>query len=226
MNKINFTLYSDNFELINTIKTTKKRNDFIGKILDFYFLDIEPNFKENSYEKIVWNNISPSIKGLKVKALNGSKGGRPKKNKESKSKTETKTETESKTESESKSNYSYSNSYSNNNSYSNSVNKIIDRLNNLNNTKYRTNSDNTIKLIKARLDDGYTEDDLLMVVEKMSYIWGSEPKKGEKDMRPYLRPSTLFRKSNFENYLNMPVRKKELTTADLAETMNFEGFFD
>ena len=27
----------------------------------------------------------------------------------------------------------------------------------------------------------------------------------KKDMRPYLRPSTLFRKSNFENYLNMPV---------------------
>ena len=95
---------------------------------------------------------------------------------------------------------------------------VISRLNELNNTKFKYKSDNNIKLIKARLDEGYTKEDLLMVVEKMSYLWNKEPKKGEKDMRVYLRPSTLFRKSNFENYLNMPTPRENLTIQDISKS--------
>ena len=219
MNKINFTLYSNIYELIKTIKSVKKRNAFIGEMMAYYFEDIEPSFKENSQESAIWENIRPRIKKLKIKALNGSKGGRPKVDKgKSKPKSKKKSEKESESESLKILDTRYQ--------LLDTINNVIDKLNSLNNTKYKTNSENTIKLIKARLDEGYTEEDLLMVVEKMSYIWGGEPKKGDKDMRPYLRPSTLFRKSNFENYLNMPVREREITTADLAETMNFEGFFD
>ena len=86
--------------------------------------------------------------------------------------------------------------------------RVIDRLNELNNTRYSATSDNTRKFIKGRLNDGYTEEDLLLVVEKMSYLW-HQP--NEKDMTPYLRPSTLFRPTNFENYLNMPVKVKKTT---------------
>lgn len=95
---------------------------------------------------------------------------------------------------------------------------VISKLNELNNTKFKYKSDNNIKLIKARLDEGYTQEDLLMVVEKMSYLWNKEPKKGEKDMRVYLRPSTLFRKSNFENYLNMPMPRENLTIQDISKS--------
>lgn len=95
---------------------------------------------------------------------------------------------------------------------------VISKLNELNNTKFKYKSDNNIKLIKARLDEGYTKEDLLMVVEKMSYLWNKEPKSGEKDMRVYLRPSTLFRKSNFENYLNMPVPRESLTIQDISKS--------
>ncbi len=95
---------------------------------------------------------------------------------------------------------------------------VISKLNELNNTKFKYKSDNNIKLIKARLDEGYTQEDLLMVVEKMSYLWNKEPKKGEKDMRVYLRPSTLFRKSNFENYLNMPTPRENLTIQDISKS--------
>lgn len=95
---------------------------------------------------------------------------------------------------------------------------VISKLNELNNTKFKYKSDNNIKLIKARLDEGYTKEDLLMVVEKMSYLWNKEPKKGEKDMRVYLRPSTLFRKSNFENYLNMPTPRENLTIQDISKS--------
>lgn len=86
--------------------------------------------------------------------------------------------------------------------------RVIDRLNELNNTKYSATSENTLKFIKGRLNDGYTEEDLLLVVEKMSYLW-HQP--NEKDMTLYLRPSTLFRPTNFENYLNMPVKVKKTT---------------
>lgn len=84
--------------------------------------------------------------------------------------------------------------------------RVIDKLNELNNTKYSPTSESTLKFIKGRLKDGYTEEDLMLVVEKMSYLW-HQP--GEKDMTPYLRPSTLFRPTNFENYLNMPIKNKQ-----------------
>lgn len=103
-----------------------------------------------------------------------------------------------------------SNSITNNNIYKN----IINRLNELTNSKFRSNNKSTIELINGRLKDGYTEEDIIMVVEKMCYLWGN-PKKGEKDMREYLRPSTLFRPTNFENYYNKPVNKIN-TTKDLA----------
>lgn len=90
--------------------------------------------------------------------------------------------------------------------------KVITRLNELNNTKYSTTSDSNLKFIRGRLDDGYTEEDLLLVVDKMSYLWNLP---SEKDMRQYLRPSTLFRPTNFENYLNMPIKEQKRTTKDL-----------
>ena len=107
--------------------------------------------------------------------------------------------------------------------YKESCKRVIDRLNELNNTKYSATSKSTLSFIKARLEEGYTEDDLLLVVEKMSYLW-NQP--NDKDMRQYLRPSTLFRPTNFENYLNMPVKEKKLTTRDLASKMDFTDFLE
>lgn len=101
--------------------------------------------------------------------------------------------------------------------------RVITRLNELNNTKYSTKSEGNIKFIKGRLNEGYTEEDLLLVVEKMSYLW-NQP--NDKDMRQYLRPSTLFRPTNFDNYLNMPVKERKLTTKDLASKMDFTDFLE
>lgn len=91
-------------------------------------------------------------------------------------------------------------------------NKVIKRLNELTGAKYKPTTQLTKSYINGRLRDGYTENDLIMVVEKMCYLW-SKPKKGEKDMREYLRPSTLFAPTNFENYYNKPV--KIMTTNDV-----------
>ena len=103
------------------------------------------------------------------------------------------------------------------------VETIISHLNQLANTNFKSSSSSTQKLLKALLKE-YTLEDVLLVIEKMCYLWNKEPKRGEKDMRMYLRPSTLFRKSNFENYLGMKIPEKKITTADIVKNMDFSEF--
>lgn len=101
--------------------------------------------------------------------------------------------------------------------------KIVNRLNELSGASFWHDSKNTRSLIKARFNEGFKEDDFMIVIEKMCYLWNKEPKKGEKDMRLYLRPSTLFG-TKFENYLNMNVQPKEITTGDLVNQFDFSDF--
>jgi uncharacterized phage protein (TIGR02220 family) len=53
----------------------------------------------------------------------------------------------------------------------------------------------TRRLIAARLNDGFTEDDLIDVNRKMCAEWMGG------DMQKYLRPKTLYSAENFENYV-------------------------
>ena len=101
--------------------------------------------------------------------------------------------------------------------------KIVGRLNQLTGASYWADSKNTITLINARVKDGFTEDDFITVIDKMCYLWNREPKKGEKDMRLYLRPSTLFG-TKFEQYLNMYVPQIKLTTGDIVNNIDFSEF--
>ena len=64
-------------------------------------------------------------------------------------------------------------------------------------TRYRYQTESTKRVITARLSDGYTEKDLLTVIDKKTEEW-----KGT-DMEKFLRPQTLFG-GKFENYLNQP----------------------
>ena len=52
------------------------------------------------------------------------------------------------------------------------------------------------KMIVDRIKEGYGKDDFIKVVDNQSREWG-----GDEKMEKYLRPSTLFRKANFENYV-------------------------
>ena len=56
-------------------------------------------------------------------------------------------------------------------------------------------------------DKSSTVEDFKAVIDKKVQEWGAEPKPGEKDMRPYIRPSTLFG-TKFENYLQAPSAKQ------------------
>lgn len=94
--------------------------------------------------------------------------------------------------------------------------KVLDKLNELAGTNFRYSSKSTQAKIQARLNEGYTLDDFIVVVEKKVCDWKNT------DMAKYLRPETLFG-NKFEGYLNE--RPKPITTKDIAKNMNFDDFF-
>lgn len=72
---------------------------------------------------------------------------------------------------------------------------IINYLNKKANTRYRVNNKKTKTLIKARFNEGFTEDDFYKVIDNKVNEWANT------DMNKYLRPETLF-SPKFEGYLN------------------------
>ena len=79
---------------------------------------------------------------------------------------------------------------------------IVSYLNDKADTKYRSTSNKTQTLIKARVNDGFTVDDFKQVIDNKVAEW-----KGG-DMEKYIRPETLFG-TKFESYLNQKVEKKQ-----------------
>ena len=84
---------------------------------------------------------------------------------------------------------------------------IVGYLNEKNGTRYKPDGKDTVKLVKARLKDGYQVADFITVIDNMVARWKGDPK-----MDDYLRPSTLFGK-NFENYLNAKAPRQLARTA-------------
>lgn len=210
--KLSFTLYNEIFRLIDTIQPKEKRNEFIGKVLDFYFKDEKPNFILNSFEEVIWSNISKPIISYKSKVLNGSKGGRPKKT-ESKTESKTEMESESKTTSDV---FVHVNVYDNileNKGYGEKkpFKEIIDYLNQKANTHFKYNSKSTQSKINARLNEGYVLDDFIVVIDKKCDEWLNT------EFEQYLCPDTLFG-PKFEKYLNQkPHKAKKNNKPDWIE---------
>ena len=86
----------------------------------------------------------------------------------------------------------------NNNKYIYS--RVIDYLNQKTGTSYKSTTKSTQSHIKARIDEGFTEDDFIKVIDKKVKEW-----KGTK-WEKYLRPDTLF-STKFESYLNQKVKE-------------------
>lgn len=96
--------------------------------------------------------------------------------------------------------------------------RIIDYLNKRTGSGYRPSSKKTRDLIKARINEGFTEEDFYQVIDKKTADWLSDNR-----MNKFLRPETLFG-TKFESYLNQKAR--EMTTKDLADKMDFSGFME
>lgn len=95
-------------------------------------------------------------------------------------------------------------------------NNIVDYLNLKAKTNYRSTTPKTQSLIRARLNDGFTEDDFKKVIDNKCKEWiGTEFEK-------FLRPETLFG-NKFENYLNANIieRKKNITELKSARMREY-----
>lgn len=76
------------------------------------------------------------------------------------------------------------------------IEEVVNHLNSRAGTHYKATTANTRKLIKARLKEGFTVDEIKLVIDKKCADWLNN-----RDMVQYLRPETLFG-NKFESYLN------------------------
>lgn len=74
--------------------------------------------------------------------------------------------------------------------------EIIDYLNQKTGAHYKATSSANQRLIKARFKEGYKLDDFKKVINNKAFEWQHT------DMWQFMRPSTLFSPSHFDDYLN------------------------
>ena len=72
---------------------------------------------------------------------------------------------------------------------------IVEHLNEVTGSSFRASSQKTVRLLRARLNEGYEVDDFKAVIDVKAREWKDDPK-----MSRYLRPETLFG-TKFEGYL-------------------------
>lgn len=102
----------------------------------------------------------------------------------------------------------------NNNIYIVEIKEIIEYLNKKTGSQYKTTTQKTRDIIKARLKEGFTVDDFKTVIDKKVEEWkGTEWEK-------FLRPQTLFG-NKFEGYLNQNIIK-----AGKKETLKYENDYE
>ncbi len=90
------------------------------------------------------------------------------------------------------------------------IKDIIDYLNEKAETQYRATTPKTIELISARLKEGFTIDDFILVIDKKVAEW-----KGT-DFEQYIRPATLFG-TKFEGYLNAKPKAAAKPTSGIMD---------
>lgn len=91
--------------------------------------------------------------------------------------------------------------------------KVIQYLNDKSGRQYKAVPSNK-KLIEARIKEGATPKDLVAVINRKCAEWLDNP-----EMAQYLRPSTLFGATNFNNYvgqLNTPLPAKRADSSNPA----------
>jgi uncharacterized phage protein (TIGR02220 family) len=184
-----FTFFKNYYEAIEELEEADKK-DVLLAIVDYVFKDQEPIF--TGVKKICFTLMKSNLDTSKNRSRSAR---RPLKNKAKTNKIKTKSK-RNQNEIKMKSKQNQSPSYSYSYSYSN----IINYLNKVLSTKYRSNGKKNRELIKARLNEGFTEEDFYKVIDKKHKEW-----KGT-DFEKFLRPETLFG-TKFESYLNQKEKK-------------------
>lgn len=73
---------------------------------------------------------------------------------------------------------------------------VIQYLNDQSGKHFKNTATNR-KLIKSRLDEGFDRHDVRMAIDHVVQAWKDDP-----EMERYIQPSTIFRASKFEGYVN------------------------
>lgn len=168
-------------------------------IFDFGIYGNEPEL--SGIDSAVFMLIRPQIEANNRKYLNGLKGGRPKtKTKPNNNQDETKPKRNDNVNDNENVNVNVnvnaSGLQANASARSLSL-SLISYLNSKTGSSYK-DSEQIQDLIEQRLSEGYTEEDLKLVIDRKCSEWSCDGK-----MRTYLRPSTLFG-DKFGEYLNAP----------------------
>lgn len=95
--------------------------------------------------------------------------------------------------------------------------EVIRYLNEKAGKRFKLTLDKSKENLVARLNDGYTVDDCKRVIDNKVAQWKDDPK-----MDKHLNPTTLFRPSHFDNYLNEQPTK----TWEQEEAERYENPFD
>ncbi len=90
--------------------------------------------------------------------------------------------------------------------------EIIDFFNKTCGTNYKPKSKETVGHMNARLDEGFTVEDFKTVIVKKYAEWKDDPVYCK-----FLKPTTLFRPSKFEGYLNQLTKSANGSTAERIE---------
>lgn len=97
---------------------------------------------------------------------------------------------------------------------------IVDYLNQKTGKNFKVNSNKTKSLIKARLNEGFTKEDFVKVIDTKTNEWLKTK------MEQYLRPETLFsnkfegylnQNSGTPNWLNKDIKAEEISDDELKE---------
>lgn len=102
------------------------------------------------------------------------------------------------------------------NDHSADIEEVISYLNKKVGADFNPKSKDTVQMLNARFKEKYTVADCKKVIDNMYEAWYSNIK-----MREFLRPSTLFRPTNFENYLN-----RSKVCSDNATSSWFDDYWD
>lgn len=98
--------------------------------------------------------------------------------------------------------------------------EVLEYLKQITGTKFRPIKSN-LTLISALFKAGYTQEEIIEVIQLKTVQWKNNPV-----MAPYLRPSTLFKMSNFDNYLNeleLVKQNPKMYAAHFAELNKIKG---
>lgn len=96
--------------------------------------------------------------------------------------------------------------------------QVMEYFNRECNSNFSINAKSNITPIVARLKQGRSFEDFKLVILDRKEKWGKDPK-----MCDYIRPSTLFSPTNFENYLNSAKKSKNINQNKSFDSTSVES---